>query len=198
MIDVNRDLLGAALGGDVLGAGQRRPAGVIGKPEEILRDQRHRPPRAPLPRRVSRRIDDNLTHDSPTTMVRIATRNEEPGQRLSYPYSSRLGPVTVQVPQCGTHVNGRRRPLWQAPGRSAAALCRSTSIFHRTRPGGRAPCWTPTASVQSPQTLTPAHLLSIALFALPAIAFVLGLARLPAWSCAICPAVEVVVWESAG
>lgn len=40
----------------------------------------------------------------------------------------------------------------------------------------------------------PAHLLSIALFALPAIAFLLGLARLPAWTCAICPAVEVIVW----
>lgn len=40
----------------------------------------------------------------------------------------------------------------------------------------------------------PAHLVSIALFVLPAIAFVLGLARLPAWSCAICPAIEVIVW----
>ena len=43
----------------------------------VFRRQRHRAPRAPLPRRVSRRIDDNLTHDSPTTMVRIAAGNED-------------------------------------------------------------------------------------------------------------------------
>ena len=35
LIHVNRDLLGAALGGDMLGACQRRPAAVAGKPEEI-------------------------------------------------------------------------------------------------------------------------------------------------------------------
>jgi hypothetical protein len=35
LINVNRDLLGAALGGDMLGACQRRPAAVAGKPEEI-------------------------------------------------------------------------------------------------------------------------------------------------------------------
>lgn len=40
----------------------------------------------------------------------------------------------------------------------------------------------------------PAHLLSIALFVLPVIAFLLGLTSLPTWSCAICPAVEAIVW----
>lgn len=104
MINVNGDLLGAALGGDMLRACQRRPATVAGKPQEILRHQRYRAPRAPLPRRVSRRIDDNLTHDPPTSMMRIATRHEEPGQRVGYPHRSRLGPVTVQVPQRGAHV----------------------------------------------------------------------------------------------
>jgi hypothetical protein len=104
LINMGGDLLGAALGGDMLGACQRRPATFDGKPDEILRYQRYRAPRAPLPRRVSRRIDDNLPHDSPTSMVRIATRNEEPGQRLSHPQSSGLGPVTVQMPECGTHV----------------------------------------------------------------------------------------------
>ncbi len=104
MIDVNGDLFGPALGGDMLGPCQRRPATVAGKPEQVLRYERYRAPRAPLPRRVSRGIDDNLTHDSPTRMVRIATRNEEPSQRLGYTLSSGFGPVTVQVPQCGTHV----------------------------------------------------------------------------------------------
>ncbi len=79
LVNVNGDLLGAALGGDVLSARQWRPATVAGKPEEIFRHQRYRAPRAPLPWRVSRRIDDNLTHDSPTSVVRIAARNEEPG-----------------------------------------------------------------------------------------------------------------------
>lgn len=88
MVNVDGDLLSAALGGDMLGAGQRCPATVGGKPEEIFRHERYRAPRAPLPRRVSRRIHDNLTHDSPTTMVRIAARNEEPGQRLGYAHSS--------------------------------------------------------------------------------------------------------------
>jgi hypothetical protein len=98
LINMNRDLLGAALGGDMLGACQRRPATIFGKPEEILRHEWYRAPRAPLPRRVSRRIDDNLTHDSPTGMVRIAPRYEKPGQRIRYTQSSWLGPVTVQVP----------------------------------------------------------------------------------------------------
>jgi hypothetical protein len=79
LVNVNGDLLGAALGGDVLGAGERRPAMVAGKPEEIFGHQRYRAPRAPLPRRVSRRIDDNLAHDPPTSVVRIAAGNEEPG-----------------------------------------------------------------------------------------------------------------------
>ena len=39
-----------------------------------------------------------------------------------------------------------------------------------------------------------AHDLSIALFVLPAIAFVLGLAALPLWSSAISPAIEMIVW----
>jgi hypothetical protein len=103
LINVNGDLLGAALGGNMLGAGQRRPAAVAGELEEILRYQRYRPSRALLPRRVSWRIDDHLTDDSPAGMVRIATRHEEAGQRLGYSLSSGLGPMTVQVPQCGAY-----------------------------------------------------------------------------------------------
>jgi hypothetical protein len=36
LINVNRDLLGATLGGDMLSACQRRPAPVAGEPEEIF------------------------------------------------------------------------------------------------------------------------------------------------------------------
>ena len=150
LINVNRDLFGAALGGDMLGACQRCPATVAGKPQEIFRDQRYRAPRAPLPRRVSRRIDDNLTHDSPTTMVRIAARNEEPGQRLGYAQQLRVRTrdrpgAAVRHPR-----PFRPRPPWRAPGQSAAALRRSTSISHRTRPERRPPLPTPTASVERP------------------------------------------------
>ena len=79
MINVNGDLLGTTLGGDVLGARQRRPAAVTGKPDQIVRNQRDRAPRALLPGRVSGRIDDNLAHHSPTSMMRITARNEKPG-----------------------------------------------------------------------------------------------------------------------
>jgi hypothetical protein len=104
LINVNGDLLGTALGGDVLGARQRRSATVPGKPDEIVRYQRYRAQRALLPGRVSRRINDHLTHHSPTSMVRIATRDEKPGQRVGHPHSFRLRPVGIQVPQCGTHI----------------------------------------------------------------------------------------------
>jgi hypothetical protein len=99
LINVAGDLLNAALGGDMLGAHQRRPAMVAGQSDEILRYQRNRAPRAPLPRRVGGRFDDNLTHDSPASMVRIATRNQKPRQRLGHTLGSWLRPVTVQVPE---------------------------------------------------------------------------------------------------
>jgi acetyl esterase len=116
LINVNGDLLGAALSGDMLGARQRRAPTVAGEPDEILRYERYRAPRALFPRRVSRRIDDDLTHDSPPSMVRIATRNQKPGQRLGHPQSSGLGPVTVQVPQRGTHLPPALHRSGQLPG----------------------------------------------------------------------------------
>jgi hypothetical protein len=134
LINVNGDLLGATLGGDMLGARQRRPPTLAGKPDEILRYQRYRAPRAPLPRRVRRRIDDDLTHDSPTRMVRIATRNEEPGQRLGHPQSSGLGPVTVQVSQCGTHVPAALHcpgELPRSPPRLASFIIDPSTVLGR-------------------------------------------------------------------
>jgi hypothetical protein len=115
LIDVNGDLLGTTLGGDMLGAREGRPARVTGEPDEIVRDQWYRAPRASLPGRVSRRIDDHLTHHSPTGMVRIATRHEKPGQRVGHPDSFRLRPVGVHVPQCGTHVPAALHCAGQLP-----------------------------------------------------------------------------------
>jgi hypothetical protein len=98
LINVSGDLFGAALGGDMLSTHQLRAPTVAGKADEIFGDQRYRAPCALLPRRVGRRVDDDLTDDSPTRVVRIATRNEKPCQRLRHTQRSRLGPVAVQVP----------------------------------------------------------------------------------------------------
>ena len=61
-------------------------------------------------------------------MVRIAARNEEPGQRLGYPHSSGLRPVTVQVPQCGTHLPAAVNRPGELPG-SPPRLC---VVHHRS------------------------------------------------------------------
>ena len=145
MINVNGDLLGAALSGDMLGACQGCPATVAGKPEEILRNQRYRAPRAPLPWRISRGIDDNMTHDSPTCMVRIATRNEKPGQRVGYTESSGLGRVTVQMPQCGTHVPAALYcpgELTRGPPRLASFIIDPSTVLDRK--AGPPSCAAPT------------------------------------------------------
>lgn len=103
MIDVNGDLLGAALCCDVLGTREWRTTTVARKSDQIFCDQRHRAARTLLPRRVSRRVDDDLTDNSPTRVMRIAAGNEEPRERLRHPQCVRLGPVAVQVSQCRRH-----------------------------------------------------------------------------------------------
>jgi hypothetical protein len=92
------DLFGAPLGGDVLGVGQLRPPTVAGKGDEILGDRRYRASRALLPWRVGRRVNDNLTNDSPTSVMRIATRNQKPRERIGHPMGSGLGGVGVEMP----------------------------------------------------------------------------------------------------
>jgi hypothetical protein len=82
LIYVNGDPFGAPLGGEVLGVGQLRPPTVASKGDEILGDHRYRASRALLPWRVRRRVDDNLTDDSPTSVMRVATRNKKPRERI--------------------------------------------------------------------------------------------------------------------
>lgn len=98
MIYVRSDLFGAPLGGDVLGVSQLRPSTVAGKCDEILGDHRYCASRALLPWRVGRRVDDNLTNDSPTSVVRVATRNKKSRERIGHPIGSGLGCVDVQMP----------------------------------------------------------------------------------------------------
>ena len=101
---MNSDLLGAPLGGDVLGVGQLRPPTVAGERDQILGDHRYRTSRALLPRRIGRRIDDNLTDDSPTSVMRVATRDKKPRERIGQSRGSGLGCVDVEMPKRGTDV----------------------------------------------------------------------------------------------
>jgi hypothetical protein len=39
-----------------------------------------------------------------------------------------------------------------------------------------------------------AHYLTVLLFGLPLVAFLLGLSRVPTWSCVLCPLIEVIAW----
>ena len=95
---MNSDLFSAPLGGDVLGVGQLRPPAVAGERDQILGDHRHRASRALLPRRVGSRVDDNLTDDSPTSVMRVATRNKKPRERVGQSRGSGLGCVDVEMP----------------------------------------------------------------------------------------------------
>jgi hypothetical protein len=98
LIYVNRDLLGAPLGGDVLGAGQLRPAAVAGECDQILGDHRYRASRTLLPGRIGRRVDDNLTDDSPTSVVRVAPGNKKPRERVGHSIRPGLGCMDVEMP----------------------------------------------------------------------------------------------------
>jgi hypothetical protein len=90
LVDVRCDLFGTPLRGDVLSAGQRRPATLAREADQILGHQRYRASCAPCPGGIGRRIDDHLADDAPTGVVRVATRDEKPRQRLGHPDGVRL------------------------------------------------------------------------------------------------------------
>jgi hypothetical protein len=98
LIDMHGDLLGAALSGEMLGARQRRPAGLPGQPNEIIGDQRYRAPRASLPGRISHRINHDLTHHSPPRVVRVATGYEKSSERVRHSRRFWLGSMLVEMP----------------------------------------------------------------------------------------------------
>jgi hypothetical protein len=104
LINVNSDLFGAPLGGDVLGVGQLRPPTVAGERDQILGDHRYRTSRTLLPWRIGCGIDDNLTDDSPTSVMRVATRNKKARQRIGQSRGSGLGCVDVEMPKRSTDV----------------------------------------------------------------------------------------------
>lgn len=97
------DLFGPALGSDVLGARQRRAPAVARKADQVLGDDPHGSPRAFLPRRIGRRVDDNLTHHSPAGVVRVTAGHQKSRQRLGDPRRPRLGAMAVEMPERGAH-----------------------------------------------------------------------------------------------
>jgi hypothetical protein len=82
----------------VLGMRQLRPPGIACKRHEVTSDDWYRASRTLLPRRVSSRVDDYLTHDPPTRVVRIAPRDEKPRERIGHALRPRVGRVAVQMP----------------------------------------------------------------------------------------------------
>ena len=99
MVDVTGDLLRPTAGSDVLSAVQRRPAFGGREAQQVRRDQRDGTPRAFLPRRVGRRVDDHLAHDAPAGVVGLAAGHQEAGERLREHLRVGLGAVGVKMTQ---------------------------------------------------------------------------------------------------
>lgn len=87
----------SALGGDVLGPRQLSPPGHCGERHEIVRDHRHSPACALLPRSIGGGIDDHLADHSPAGVMRIATCDEEPREGVGDLLCVRLGPVDIKM-----------------------------------------------------------------------------------------------------
>ena len=143
MINVTGDLFGATLSGDVLSACQLRSATVAREADQVLRYQWHRPPRAFLPGGVGRRVHHDLTHDAPARMVRIAARDKKSRERLCHPVRPGLGPVAVEMSQCGadaTPVINRPGELPRSRPRLASVIVDPCSVLAgRSPPSGSAP-----------------------------------------------------------
>jgi hypothetical protein len=94
---VRGNLFGTALSGDVLGTRQLSPPGRSSERDEVVGDHRHSATRALLPGRIGSRIDDHLADDSPAGVMRIATCDKKPRERLGDLLGVRLGPVDIEM-----------------------------------------------------------------------------------------------------
>jgi hypothetical protein len=99
LVDVDRDALGAALGGDVLHLVQAGVPALRAEAQQVLGDVGDRPPRALLPRGVGRRVDDDLADDPPAGVARLAARDEELRDGVGDDLRPGLGAVLVEVAQ---------------------------------------------------------------------------------------------------
>ncbi len=112
MVNVAGDLFGTTLSGHMLSAHQLRSATVAREIDQVLSHQRNRPPRAFLPWGVGRRVHNDLTHDSPARMVGITPCDKKSRERLCHPARPGLGPVAVEMSQCGADA----APVINRPG----------------------------------------------------------------------------------
>ena len=92
------DLFGSPLSGDVLGVRQLGPPGGSSKGDEIVGDHRYSSSRTLLPRRVRGRIDDDLADDPPASVMRIATCDQKPRERVGDPLGLGVGCVDIEMP----------------------------------------------------------------------------------------------------
>jgi hypothetical protein len=119
-VHVVGDVLGATLGGDVLGAGQRRAAAPAREAEQVLDHLGDGAARAFLPRRVGGRVYDDLTDDPPARVVGLAAGDEEVRERLGDDDRVALRPVLIEVAQCrgdvATLSDGSGKLLCSPPG----------------------------------------------------------------------------------
>ena len=93
------DLFGPPLSSDVLGVRQLGTPGGASKGNEIVGDHRYSSSRTLLPWRVRGRIDDYLADGSPASMMRIATRDKKPRQRVGEPLGLGIRRVDIEMPQ---------------------------------------------------------------------------------------------------
>ena len=96
----------------MLGAHQLGSATVVREADQVVSYERNRAPRALLPRGVGRRLHNDLTHDPPTRMVRITTCDKKSRERLGHPVRPGLGPMAVEMSECGTDAT----PVVNRPG----------------------------------------------------------------------------------
>jgi hypothetical protein len=96
---VRGNLFGSPLSGDVLGLRQLGPPGGSSKRDEIVGDHRYSASRALLPWRVRGRIDDDLPDGSPAGVMRIATCDKKPRERVGDPLGLRVRRVEIEMSQ---------------------------------------------------------------------------------------------------
>ena len=79
-------------------------------------------------------IDDDLTDDSPTSVMRVATRNKKPRERIGQSRGSGLGCVDVEMPKRSTDVPAvvyRPSQFPRGPPRSVSFIVDTSTVLGR-------------------------------------------------------------------
>lgn len=104
LVYVGGDLFGSPLSGDVLGVTELRPSGGSSEGDEIVSDHRYSSSRAFLPRRVCGGLDDDLADDAPARVMRIATCDQKPCERVRDALGVGVRRVDIEMSQRCTDV----------------------------------------------------------------------------------------------